>query len=81
MGHPVGARCFHGQQRAGHLVLALGTAFEAGKAVGDAPFDGLVVAGFEMQAVDPFQSAPVATIGRLVINSCLRLSILKKQRF
>jgi hypothetical protein len=62
-------------------VLALGAAFEAGKAVGDAPFDGLVVAGFEMQAVDPLQSAPVAAIGDLVIDSCLRLSILKNNGF
>src|SRR6218665_68813 len=47
-----------GRRRAGHLVLALGAAFKPRHAMGYAPLQGLVVAGLEMQAIDPLERAP-----------------------
>ncbi len=52
------------QQCARHFVFALGAAFEALVALRYAPLQRLVVAGFKVQAVDSFQRAPVATVGR-----------------
>ena len=60
MRQPVRRPGLHRQQAAHHLVLALRAAFEAPVAVGDAPFDRLVVAGLEVQAGDVLDRAPVA---------------------
>jgi hypothetical protein len=59
----VGAAGDDGEQAAGHFVFALGAAFKAMEAVLDAPCQGLVVTGFEVQAVYALDGTPVATIG------------------
>ena len=48
---PVGAVGLHRQQGPGHFVLALGAALKALHTMLNAPLQGLVVAGFKVQAV------------------------------
>ena len=60
---PVRAAGLDRQQGAGHFVLTLGATFKAVVAMLYAPLQGLVVACFEMQAIDPLQCTPVAAIG------------------
>ena len=50
------------------LLRALGAAFKTLQAVIDGVFDGLVVAGLEMQAGDVFDRTPVATVERLLVR-------------
>ena len=59
---PVCAVGGHWEQGAGHFVFTLGTAFKTLYAVCDAPLQGLVVAGFKVQAVHALQGAPIAAI-------------------
>src|SRR6218665_3174420 len=63
---PGGGGGRQGQRRAGHLVLALGAAFKPRHAMGYAPLQGLVVAGLEMQAIDPLERAPVTAISHQI---------------
>ncbi len=48
-----------GHEAAGEFVFALGAAFEELDVAGDAEFEGLVVAGFEVEVGDIFECAPV----------------------
>ena len=68
---PVGAGGFDRHQGACHFVFALRAALKALETMFDAPLQGLVVAGFEMQAIDPLQRAPVAAIGNAVGRAAL----------
>lgn len=65
---PMRAGGLNGHQCACHFVLALCATFEAFDAMGQAPLDGLVVTGLEMQAVHPFQRPPVAAIGHFWVG-------------
>src|SRR4029434_8161363 len=49
VGEPMDAVLLYGQQAACDLVFPLGSAFEAGDAVGNTEFDYLVETAFEMQ--------------------------------
>ena len=53
----------HRQQRTRHFVLALRTTLKALHVVFNAPLQWLVITAFEMQAIDPFQRSPIATVG------------------
>ena len=46
----------------GEFVLSLCTAFDDGDIVGECPLEGCVIGQFKMQAVNVFESAPVATV-------------------
>ena len=61
MREPVRRPGLYRQQATRHLVLTLCAALEAPVAVDDAPDQRLVIAGLEVQAVDVFNGAPVAT--------------------
>ena len=63
VGQPVGTGGFDREQGAGHFVFTLCAAFKALVAVFYAPLQRLVVAGFEVQAIDAFQRTPIAAKG------------------
>ena len=65
----MGAVCGGGQQGTGHFVLTLGPAFKTLDAVGNAPFNGLVITGFKVQAVHPRERPPVTAIGHFGLAS------------
>ena len=59
VGQPVCAGGAFWQQCPGHFVFALRTAFKTVVTVRNAPRNGLVVAGFKVQAVHPLHRTPV----------------------
>jgi hypothetical protein len=61
---PVRAAGGHWQQRTCHFVFALRAALEALHAVRYAPFERLVIARLEVQAIDALERAPIAPVGR-----------------
>src|SRR5215469_6548052 len=61
-GQPVLRPGVGGLEAAADFVLALGTGVEMLQALADAPFDALVVAGLEVQAVIFLLRAPVAAV-------------------
>src|ERR1700678_788152 len=61
-----------GHETSRHLVLALGTRFEALQFPVDAVFDALVVAGLEMQAVIVASRAPIAAKQGIVTDEKYR---------
>ena len=59
----------HGQQCAGHFVLALCAPFKTRYARLNAPFNRLVIAGLKVQTVHTLQGTPIATIGNFVVDA------------
>ena len=63
MRQPVRAGGSDWQQGTRHLVLALGTSFKTLVAIGNTPFQRLVIAGFKMQAIDAGKRTPISAVG------------------
>ena len=78
MSQPVGARRLNWQECTGHFVLALGPTLKPVHSVLYAPLQRLVVTGLKVQAIHPFQRAPVAAVSHLfmVISACSAYSII-----